>query len=40
MSDLLERSLAELVGTMLLVFVGCGSVCILLMLAEIGRAHV
>lgn len=33
MSDLLKRSLAELVGTMLLVFVGCGSVCVLLMLA-------
>ena len=31
--DLVKRSLAELVGTMLLVLVGCGSVCILLMLA-------
>jgi glycerol uptake facilitator protein len=31
--NLLKRSLAELVGTMLLVLVGCGSVCILLMLA-------
>ncbi|MDR0980616.1 MAG: aquaporin family protein [Methanocalculaceae archaeon] len=31
--DLLKRSIAELVGTMLLVFIGCGSVCVLLMLA-------
>lgn len=31
--NLLKRSLAELVGTLLLVFVGCGSVSILLMLA-------
>ena len=31
--NLLKRSIAELVGTMLLVFIGCGSVCILLMLA-------
>ncbi|HJK60769.1 MAG TPA: aquaporin, partial [Methanocorpusculum sp.] len=31
--DLLKRSIAELVGTMLLVFIGCGSVSVLLMLA-------
>lgn len=27
--ELLQRSLAELIGTMVLVFIGCGSVCIL-----------
>ena len=32
--NLLKRCVAELVGTLLLVFIGCGSVCILLMLAS------
>ena len=31
--DLFKRCLAELVGTLLLVFIGCGSVVIMLMLA-------
>lgn len=33
MNDLLKRSITERVRIMLLVFIGCGSVCILLMLA-------